>query len=758
MIKKLIWNDIKGHKLHSVATCLFMAITALLFGVTILLFGSLLSSVSTLMEKAQTPDFLQMHSGEISMEEIETFAQNNKAVSNWQVNGFLNLENGLLTLDGHSLSDSTQDNGLWVQSEKFDYLLTMENEIPEVLEGEVYVPVCYMQEFLLQENDVMQIGKETFVIAGFIRDSQMNSTMASSKRFLVSKQDYERLKEYGSEEYLIEFLLEEGSDTDLFATSYVDAGLPANGPTITYPLIRLMNALSDGLMIFIILLVAIMVLFISMLCIRFILLTGLERDRKEIGMLKAVGIPKTQIRFLYFFKFICLSGIGMIAGLLMAYVLQKPLLKQMQELYGAGKENGMTFLYAIVCVLLIQGVLLWFIWRLLKRTEKLSAIEALYGIQGEILSDMKKSTFKQYGLICVVTAICIFLMLMPQNLSSTISSPEFVNYMGIGDGQIRLDVRQTGNIMEKTKQLEECLQTDKQVNKFTSLQTKSCAVILEDESSVNLTVEVGDHTIFPVKYASGQAPVLSNEMALSVLLAEDLNLSVGDTLLVNDRENVSEYVICGIYSDITNGGKTAKAASLPNHEEVMWSIFYVTLNEQVDENEWINEAQKPWNQNEDFGVKVISIDAYVKGTYGQTIEQIGLAAKVAVCVAAVILWVVILLFMQLVISQQRYEISLRKALGFTGREINSLYLKKSFLCILTGILAGLVFGNIAGNTIAEMMLASMGAAGFSFILNKTVVFGIIPGIVLVIGLLAAKMGMSDIKRIKAYECCMGERN
>ena len=58
--------------------------------------------------------------------------------------------------------------------------------------------------------------------------SQMNSMMSSSKRFLVSAADYERLKAMGSEEYLIEFLLD--GDAGDFTTAYTDAGLPANGP------------------------------------------------------------------------------------------------------------------------------------------------------------------------------------------------------------------------------------------------------------------------------------------------------------------------------------------------------------------------------------------------------------------------------------------------------------------------------------------------------------------------------------------------
>ena len=66
-------------------------------------------------------------------------------------------------------------------------------------------------------------------------------------------------------------------------------------------------------------------------------------------------------------------------------------------------------------------------------------------------------------------------------------------------------------------------------------------------------------------------------------------MSVGDTLALSAKDGEYEYRICGIYSDITNGGKTAKAAVLPTEGELMWSICYVSLEDQVEKESWILE-------------------------------------------------------------------------------------------------------------------------------------------------------------------------
>lgn len=750
---RILWNDIKGNRLLAVTTWLFMAICAFMFALTCFLFVSLMASVDTLMEKAQTPDFLQMHAGQIKEAELVGFAEENNKVRDYQILNFLNLENSSILLNNHSLAESTQDNGVCVQSGRFDYLLDLENKKIEVSDGEIYVPVCYRQEYDLAVGETVQIGKVNFTIGGFLRDSQMNSMMASSKRFLVSPSDYKRLKEQGSEEYLIEFLLREEADINTFVTEYTDAGLPSNGPAITKPLIRMMNALSDGLMILVILLVSVVLLLISMLCIRFTLLTQIEADRKEIGMLKAIGISRDDIRQLYNMKFLALSGLGAVLGLLLAFLVKGSISAQVQELYGAS-DNGLSgIIAAFAGVALTESILLLSVRRTLKRTEKLSAVEALTGQYGEKKKRLLPSS--QNMIVALVITLGIFMMILPQNLLSTIASPRFVTYMGIGDGEIRLDIRQTEDIAGETEQVEKLLVEDEQIASFVTLRTTSCRTVLPDGSHTSLQVEQGNHTIFPVTYAEGEAPKEKNEIALSYLCADELGLSKGDKILISIDGKSQEYTICGIYSDITNGGKTAKAAYLHEDGPLMWSVFYVSLKDNAGKEQWLSEYTENLSDG-GISAKAVDIQEYVDDTYGQTIQQIHMAAKVADIAAALVIFVVVFLFTRLLVAKDRYDISLRKAIGFTGRDIKRLYLLRYLPVMLAGILAGILFANILGEKLAGLLLKSLGATGFSFLIDyKTVCFGV-PAITVITAGCAILLGLLEIKNIRAYECCMGK--
>lgn len=741
MLNKLIWNDVRQNKLLSVATVFFMAVSAMMLSLTALLFSGLLGSVDGLMKQAQTPDLVQMHTGEFSEEKITQFVGEHQEINQWQLCRLLNLDNSKVTLGGYSLMDSTQDNGLCVQNPNFDFLLDMDSKRPEVLPGQVYVPVCYRTRYNLSIGDTMQIGGEGLIIAGFLRDAQMNSMMASSKRFLVSKWDYERLKASGEEEYLIEFLLQDSADANNLSAAYTQQGLPANGPAITKPFIRMMNALSDGTTILVIFLAAVVVLLVALLCIRFILAIRMERDKREVGMLKALGIGKGEVKRLYFSKYILFSVCGGLLGFGVSTALRGPLEHQIRELYGDSDHGGQAA-FAICAVAAVEAVILLSVWRSLKQTDKQSVLAALFPILEQ------KQNRRQYLLIGFVSAACAFLILLPQNLYSTLSSPTFITYMGIGNADIRMDIRQGTDISWATAQIAAALERDMQVERYAVLQTQSLSAALVDGTTCNLIVEMGDHSIFPMRYSAGTMPLMDNDIALSSLNAKELELSMGDTLLLEINGEEICYTVCGIYSDITNGGKTAKAVNRVGNDSVIWSVAYVSLKDSEDIPQWMEIYRQT-------GTDVTDIEEYVQDTYGPTLAQLRLASRGAMLVAVLVAFVVIALFLRLIVERNRDAVSLQKALGFTTGDISRAYFIKGFLSAAAGVLSGLILGTFLGEGLCGIVLKSFGADSFRFIIHWDGLLVGIPGIILGTTALALLIGTMEVQGIKAYECCTG---
>ena len=245
-------------------------------------------------------------------------------------------------------------------------------------------------------------------------------------------------------------------------------------------------------MIFVIFLTGVVILLISILCIRFMLSLQMERDRREVGMLKALGVGKAEIFKIYFAKYILLSACGGLIGFLTACVLKEPLAGQMRELYGILADGWKMTGMSLAVVFFTEGIILFAVMHSLKKTSRISALEALFSAQE------RKMGRGRYWIIGFVSAFCTFLALVPRNLYSTMSDPKFVTYMGIGDGEIRMDVRQTQDMDVAAGQITSALALDPGVEKYVALSARSCKVILTGGEMVNITVETGDHNIFPV--------------------------------------------------------------------------------------------------------------------------------------------------------------------------------------------------------------------------------------------------------------------
>lgn len=124
-------------------------------------------------------------------------------------------------------------------------------------------------------------------------------------------------------------------------------------------------------MIIVIFLAAVVVLLVALLCIRFILSIRMERDKREVGMLKALGVGKRGIKRLYFSKYILFSVCGALLGLGVSNILQGPLGQQIRELYGASDNGAQAAALALCAAAVVEAVILLSVWHNLKKTDRL---------------------------------------------------------------------------------------------------------------------------------------------------------------------------------------------------------------------------------------------------------------------------------------------------------------------------------------------------------------------------------------------------
>lgn len=768
MYYSIIRNDILKSKVITLTTIVFVAAAAMLVSHAAILVVNLAGAIDTLMTRAKTPHFMQMHSGEIDTVRLTTFAEQNGNVDEFQVLEFLNVDGARIIFDKSSLADNVQDNGFSTQSKKFDYLLDLDGNIINVSDDELYVPICYMRDNTAKVGDKAVICGKEFTVRGFLRDSQMNSTLSSSKRFLVSENDYAELKSLGSTEYLIEFRLKDLSALVAFETAYTSAGLEANGPTITYPLFKTLNAISDGLMIGVILLVSVLVVAIAFMCIRFTLLAKIEDDYREIGVMKAIGLCVSDMKKIYLAKYAAIAVAGCILGFALSFMFRGMLLENIRLYMGESENSSFAAALGIIGVLLVFIAIIAYVWVVLKRFRKISAAEAIrfgasqeksagakhFCLSGNRLFDTNiffgvkdvLARKKLYAMMLAVLVISAFIIIVPQNLYNTISAKSFSTYMGIGNCDMRIDIQQTDNISEKAAEILKTMDSDSAISKYAVLTTKTFKAKAEDGSEERIKVELGDHGIFPIEYSEGRVPAAEDEIALSVINAGELGKKAGDviTLVIGGKEK--NLTVCGIYSDITNGGKTAKAVFTDNSADIMW---YVICAELSDKTLVVGKVSE-YADRFDFA-KISGIDEYITQTFGSTISSVGKASYAAMAVALIITVLVTLLFMKMLVVKDRYAIAVMKAFGFTNSDIRLQYVSRSIFVLTVGIILGTLLANTLGELLAGTVISSFGATSFKFAVNPLSAYLLCPLMMVCSVLIATIIGISGAGQIKISE-------
>ncbi|AXN39282.1 ABC transporter permease [Peribacillus butanolivorans] len=743
MFLKMVKNDFVRQKIVTISVFVFIAMAVLLGASAINNIANLIQSMSDLQERAVPADITQMHSGEFDQAEIDKFTEEqreNIAMQETMV---------LLTLDGsnihfgnnQTMAGTVQGISFVVQNKKFDFIMDLDNKKLDVTEGEVAVPIYFMQQYDLKIGDTITVKsgeyENEFVISDYARDYEMNSSLTSSKRFVINQADYNEmlLKQAGELEYLIEFKLHENGDSQGLQTAYIEGGLPANGPTVGGKIFLMFNAMSDAAVAMVIILISVLLIIIASLCIRLTFLATIDEDLREIGVMKAVGISKKDIKKVYLNKYRVMSVVAGIIGYLLSFAVVNLFNGNMRLYISSDLSGNLKYVLSLIAPLLVYFMIVMYCKKVLKRIDKISAVEALRKDSMERGKNQKYSfpllknkffstniymglrdvwkRFKLYRLLFFIFIVCTFIVILPINIYNTMNSPEFSTYMGIGKSDMRIDLRRTDSITEDFKKLQEELKNDSDIEKYAAYITSSYQV-KNAESWDYMNIETGDFSVFPLNYLEGRAPEGEGEISLSFANAskDGLNKNVGDKVSVKVGGEEKNLKVTGIYQDITNGGKTAKAhTSLGvNDEAVLWYIVYMDVAQGVD----IREKME-YYQNAYDSAQVNDIKEYTRQTLGNIIDQMSTVVIGAFAIAVIIAVLITALFLRMLLSKDMSQIAIMRSMGLTSKNIKHQYMAGTMMVLILGIIVGVLASNYLGELLVSMAMSTMGAAKIEFV-------------------------------------------
>lgn len=762
---KQLWTDLKGSPLIHLTLLVFMAIPSALLALSFQLFLDLQSSLDYLFESARVPHFLQMHSGEVDQESLENWALDQTMVDQYQLLPMIPLNGSSLFLGEERISqgNTIMDIGLVTQSTAFDYLLDLNNRPLRMNQGQVAVPLYYREKLQLKLGDPLEIhwngDIQTFEITAFLRDGQMNPAMVHSKRILFHRDDWAGLAERIPErEYLIEFRLSDPSLALDFQQLYQAAELPSQGPAITLGLLRLINGISQGITMVILFLVSLLFTTVALLALRFTIITSLENDLKQMGVMRAMGFSLGRLSRIYLKKYLILAGLALLLGYLLSLPLGAGFRRGILLYMGSPPATVWTDVIPLLSSLPLMAMIYWACRMALRRVAKVPPVQALRGetssitkgspglqyhggLQGNlgIFLSMKElgRRWRQYLLLALLYGFCAFILLLPLKFLQTLESPSFMGYLGFGDSQIRMDLRGGPGQEEQCNRLTTELAGHESLLNYGLFRAYSLQVQLDSGETKDLQVESGDYSHYAPLFLEGRAPMEAREIALSQLYADELQLSIDQRITVVCGGTQEEWRICGIYQDISNGGFSAKTAEHFSNGDFLWAVVYADLQDSTTENLLAFKE----HMAETFPSMRISLTRdYLAQTLGPTLEKLrrfyGMAALGALSVS----FMLSLLFLRMLHTRDRRELALKQGLGFSSGLLIRPYAVSLALSCLVGIGLGQWLSGGPGEALMGALWSSMGASEIHFHHSPGAVWLLIPGLLMGLTFLATYLG------------------
>lgn len=782
---KYALNDFTKNKGVNFALLVVLVLSAFLMATGAMVMERMFGSVNALFDEAKPPHFLQMHKGDFDEAALDAFAAEHPEIDDWLITEMVGYDGAALTWErpatgeSGSLSESLIDNLFTVQNEGFDLLLDESGAAPRPVGDDVYVPVAHQQRFDLQIGDELQVqtasGFEEFTIAGFVRDAQMASSLSASTRFIVSEDAFASLQSAGggAPEIIVEYLLTDASMANDFQTAYEsNDALPKNGQAVTFDMIRMINAISDGLVAVALIFVSLLLIVIALINVRFVIRGTLQDEVREIGAMKAIGIPNATISGLYLSKYSVMTLAACVIGGVLAIFATRALTQNVQANYAPAPVTAATVLVPLIALALVFVIVIGICRSVLGGVKRIEVVSAL--VHGSTLNDkqtarrakrrarrVRRSAFAsfrggdinrrlamidlraeagQWVLIPIVFLLATLLVTLPTNLLSTFESPKFVTYMGAPEADLRFDLQFAENVDAERSDLLAALDDDARID---SVQTFA-NVLFESEDAEGwetLRVEVGDYSTNTVEFSAGGAPK-DGEIALSVLNSEKLAAGVGDTLTVRRDGQPTTLVVSGVYQDVTSGGHTAKLQG----DIVSGAVGYVIYANTVAGVDPVATASEYGAQFD--AASVVPMADYVDQTLAYVTDAFSSAAVLALVFALGVAVLITTLYLSLRLARDRRQLGSLAVIGFSGNELASQLRLKTLVAVVVGTLLGVVVSATVGESMVggAISLAGLGITNLSFIPNPWLVFLAYPLLLIAAGYLSAAALSNRVRR------------
>lgn len=643
----------------------------------------------------------------------------------------------------------------------------------------IYLPVLYSTDKNIQPGKKisLKIGNITadYTICGFI-----NSVMAGSHNCimctaLLTDDKYKELeeKEWTRKALFTSVRIKDKTESDDFEASLKNS-ITSEYPGIdtasnSYILVSSSRYISQMICSGIICVMAFMTAFIAFVVISSNVINYIQKNMKNIGVLKAGGYKSSQIICTLLIQFLYVTLLTSAAGAGFSYCIFPYINTMMASQTGIPYKIKFLPLPFLLAIAFIAGTVFAAVWFSSHRIKKIEPVVAIrQGIQTHNFKRNHiplenthmplntalalKTTFsgiKQNIIVCttmlVLSLVIVFSGLMIANV--IVDMEPFINMVAgeTSDSSISIPA-------DSSERFLQIIEKDKRVEKiyfYYTVETRHSgnavlmATLSDDFSKLNnqdICIE-------------GRFPKYDNETAVAAKYAKEKNLKIGSEIILEADGKEEKYIISGFTQISNNLGKDCmltcdgykRMAGLVNE------CYSVNLEDGTDIDKFNKEiADKIGN-----GVQSVNIKAVIDSTATVYVSLMAIIVAGIIILSLIIVIFVMYLLVRTMLNNKKRDYGIMKAAGFTTGQLIFQTAASFMPAVIISTAAGIILSSFIINPLVAFFLNGIGIVKCTF--KVPVAFNIAAGTGLVIFTFLAVCVMSfKIRKNAPVELMAGE--
>ncbi len=657
-----------------------------------------------------------------------------------------------------------------------------EQEITQVPDGELYVSA---EVFRSAKNNfyegckivITSEGKEKeFTLKGYTKDALFGSPMIGMTRFLVSENDCHFFESDTCTKFYSKMAY---TDDSAFMDKFSELNLKTN-MNAERTTIRMMYIM-DTLIAAVVLVVSVCLILISLVILQFTINFTVSEEFREIGVMKAIGIPNSKIRGLYILKYFVIAVVGALCGFVFSVPFGNLLLGSISQNIILPRQ-GKLFLN-LACALATAAVVVLFCYFCTRKIKKFSPIAVIRnGEMGErytrkgllrlgkshaapaaflavndILSGMKR-----YVSMILIFTLGLLLIIIPVNTINTLQSDKLISLFSMAECDLVIseELLLTANgkneemVNEKLQEVRETLRKHRiPADVFQEIMFRfniSCG----DKKMSSLAFQgVGGVRADEYVYLEGTPPENDGEVAITYVVADKIGAGIGDRVEIDMGVEKRTYTVTAINQSMNNLGEGVR---FYEGDDIDYNLAAGSFGVQIRFHD--NSDSRGLQETKTLlkGVYEGKKDVYEAGEYvsymigdvaGQLESVKSLILSIIICINAL----VAVLMVRSFIAREKGEIAMLKALGFQNSSLVAWQSMRIGIVLLISIVIGTLISTPLSKLTVEPIFRIMGACSIEFDVIPLEVYVIYPLAVFLATELVAIAGATPVRRISAAE-------